>query len=131
MRIAVSTELDGVADDEVIQTCLDLSQALCELYLRTHPHTPPLYASGVVYRREPRSITARGPEDFATVPLMLRRGWGDCDDLAPWRAAELTLWGYPARATVVRVRNGWHVVVTAPDGSTVDDPSAQLGMYGV
>lgn len=131
MRIAISTELDGVADDQVIQVCLDASQALCALYLATHPHTPWLYASGVVYRREPRSITKRGPEDFATVPLMLRRGWGDCDDLAPWRAAELEVrCGLPARATVRRVRGGWHVVVECLDGST-DDPSARLGMYGV
>jgi hypothetical protein len=56
---------------------------------------PPLYKSGVRYEPEPRwarLIDSRGRylqfEDFATALDVLNRGWGDCDDLAPWICAE-------------------------------------------
>lgn len=50
---------------------------------------PPLYDSGVLYEREP------GPyEEFADVLTVLRRGWGDCDDLVAWRCAELREQGH-------------------------------------
>lgn len=44
---------------------------------------PPLYASGVTYAEEV------GDEEFADALTCYRRGLGDCDDLAPWRCAEL------------------------------------------
>ncbi len=46
---------------------------------------PLLYKSGVEYEREPWT----DHEEFADAATVLRRGWGDCDDLAAWRAAEL------------------------------------------
>ncbi len=47
---------------------------------------PRLYESGVEYEREP---WAKGLEEFADIVTMLRRGWGDCDDLCAARVAEL------------------------------------------
>jgi len=96
-------------------------------YLRAHPETPPLYEAGVVYRPE-----ERGQEVWQTIPFMLRRGYGDCEDLASWRIAEL------------RVRDGihavprltwrprphgrlYHITVALPDGR-FEDPSRVLGM---
>lgn len=46
---------------------------------------PLLYNSGVEYEREPWSTH----EEFADMATVFRRGWGDCDDLAAWRTAEL------------------------------------------
>lgn len=82
---------------------------------------PPLYRSGVRYRRQP-------PERFLTWPRVLARGYGDCDQLAAWRAAELQEMGIAARAVPRRVRAGlMHVVVVWPNGR-VEDPSRKLGM---
>lgn len=47
---------------------------------------PPLYRSGVVYRREPRRSRF---DRFDDVEIVLQRGHGDCEDLAAWRIAEL------------------------------------------
>lgn len=47
---------------------------------------PPLYESGIVYCREP---WAGRIEEFADCATVLRRGWGDCDDLCAYRLAEL------------------------------------------
>lgn len=110
---------------------LNLSQSINRKWLRAHPEAPSIYVSGVVYRREPRQLTRRGAEDFATIPVCLRRGWGDCDDLAPWRAAEIEVReDVPAIAWLQPTRRGWHVVVVRGDG-TVEDPSELLGMRGV
>lgn len=81
-----------------------------------HHDVPPLYESGVRYQRDAR-------EAFDTLPHVLERGFGDCEDLATWRAAEIP----DARAVPVPVSTGWHVVVQLPDGS-IEDPSAALGM---
>lgn len=106
---------------------------------------PPLYASGVVYREE-----APGHEDWPDVPKVIAAGWGDCEDLAAWRAAELRVagiecepvikwqWvpremmiaqGYPA--SKLPDRGVWmvHCCVRFPDGH-VEDPSKILGMGG-
>lgn len=101
--------------------------ALNVSWLRAHPRVPRLYASGVRYGREPRGIR----EDFATLPVVLSRGWGDCDDLAPALSAELVVRdGVDARPLVVQVRPGlWHCVVELPDGRRLD-PSRRLGMGG-
>lgn len=53
---------------------------------------PLLYESGVEYDREP---WAGKFEEFADILTVLRRGWGDCDDLAAWRVAELREIGEP------------------------------------
>lgn len=85
---------------------------------------PPLYESGVRYRREPR-----GRERWQLAPTTASLGYGDCEDLATWRAAELRLdHGIPAYAAVYRAGPRLlHVVVRFPDGS-IEDPSRILGM---
>lgn len=83
----------------------------------------PLYESAVKYRRE-------SPDIWSPPSRVLARGYGDCEDLACWRAAELQLAGVPARAEARRAsRRMWHVIVRHPDG-TEEDPSKQLGMKG-
>lgn len=96
-------------------------------YIRTHT-CPRIYDSGVRYQEEPAGTT----EEFAAIPVILSRGWGDCDDLAPWRVAELREQGEDARIRIQwkQLPQGklYHIVVRREDGS-VEDPSALLGMY--
>lgn len=86
-----------------------------------HP-IPQLYESGVRYRREPVDV-------WRHVGIILREGWGDCEDLAGWRAAELRRDG-ETEAAAVTYKSGpgrYHVVVRRADG-TIEDPSRKLGM---
>ena len=71
-----------------------------------------------------------GQEHFDHAGLVMRRGWGDCDDLGPWHAAGLRVTGEDPGAHAVVRRSGpkrWHVVVRRSDG-TIDDPSIEAGM---
>lgn len=71
-----------------------------------------------------------GQEHFDHAALVLQRGHGDCDDLAPWEAASLRATGADrgARAVVKQVGpKRWHAVVRKSDGRIID-PSAAAGM---
>lgn len=101
--------------------------------LRESPELPKLYASGVRWKREP---TPPPPlhrvEQFDDPLLCIARGWGDCDDLAPWRSAELAIecgqeWRYVPFA--IPTPAGAHIVVYDRNtGRIFEDPSALLGM---
>lgn len=87
------------------------------------PALPQLYESGVVYKNEPRDVW-RHAGDVAA------EGWGDCEDLSAWRAAELRVSGDDPDARVAVYKSGpsrYHAVVARGDG-TVEDPSRVLGM---
>lgn len=74
-----------------------------------------------------------GDEHFDLGSTVLRRGWGDCDDLAPWHAASLRASGEdPEAFAFVRPSgpNRWHAIVQRSDGS-IDDPSKAAGMGSV
>ena len=110
-----------------IKAILDAQVKIDQMYLRLHK-CPPLYKSGVRYREEPDN----GVEEFACVPIILHRGWGDCDDLAPWRCAELREAGEKAKIRIQWKRQGsgrklFHIVVRRADGK-IEDPSLILGM---
>lgn len=75
-----------------------------------------------------------GREDWDPAAVFMPRGWGDCEDLACKRAADLRRAGETsARADTYRSRirpDGsavWHAIVVRGDG-TLEDPSALLGM---
>lgn len=102
-------------------------------YLRHHPETPLLYQSGVRYEEEPI-----GQEDWQDIPTTLELGYGDCEDLCCWRAAEYHVrFGVPAWPTFVwrHKPNGgllYHIQVRIPGKNgapdSVEDPSRRLGM---
>lgn len=72
----------------------------------------------------------RDGEHFDLASTVARRGWGDCDDLAPWLAAELRMRGIDPGARAVVKRSGpkrWHAVVHTADGDELD-PSIAAGM---
>lgn len=73
-----------------------------------------------------------GQEHFDHAGLVMERGHGDCDDLAPWHAASLRVTGEDPGARAVVKRSGpkmWHAIVQRSDG-TFDDPSLAAGMPG-
>lgn len=107
------------------------------IYLRSHPKTPRIYKSGVVYRRE------NAPEIWKDIPTILEDGWDDCEGLAAWLAAELRVYGAKTKAgkqvavpcAMVRlIRQGrkafWHAVVIDKRSGKKWDPSKVLGMRG-
>lgn len=108
-------------------------------WLQAHPETPDLYHAGVSYKPERRRQNAGGRvseygEEWQTIPWVIYRGYGDCEDLGSWRAAELRQ-KYKIKATpyikMRRMPDGFwraHVVVRWPNGQ-LEDPSAKLGMY--
>jgi len=86
---------------------------------------PTLYTSGVRYQRE------RDTEDWLPPSSVMAAGWGDCEDLASWRTAELRVSGEDPTARAIVIRSGprtWHAVVERENGAYIEDPSAVLGM---
>ncbi len=128
----------GFEDDSDPEVVAEIVTALCDalvladcLWLEGTPETPPLYDSGVVYRRE----TTR--ENFWDIPKVLRHGYADCEDLASWRCAELIVregveayplvtWQYYRPRIRGAYRVEYHVRVATPFG--IEDPSMILGM---
>lgn len=109
-------------------------------WLQAHPETPDLYKAGVSYKPERRRINpvtgkpSEYGEEWQTIPWVIYRGYGDCEDLGAWRSAELRA-KYKVKATpfikMRRMSDGFwraHVVVRWPNGQ-IEDPSAKLGMY--
>lgn len=69
-------------------------------------------------------------EHFDLADQVLQRGWGDCDDLAPWLTGSLLASGDDpgARSRVYKTgKNRWHVVTETSDGKILD-PSRWAGM---
>jgi hypothetical protein len=82
---------------------------------------PPLYESGVRFRREPI-----GSERWLHALRLLAARKGDCEDVTGYRVAELQLGGVPAVAEVLELAPGkYHAVVLLPDGG-MEDPSQIL-----
>lgn len=125
------TPADIKRGEVALQAYLDALYAINCQYLKDYPSTPGIYQAGVRYQREPL-----GFEKWKTIPIVRRDGHGDCEDLAAWRAAELTVkHGIPARPKWVLQPTGgtgirlYHIIVQFPNGTT-DDPSKRLGMKG-
>lgn len=125
----------GLAIRPILEACV-LNDML---YLALHKNVPALYASGVRYENEPHWTFQGEPvEEFAAIPIVMGRGWGDCDDLAPWRCAELRVksrenakiriqWQRQKLPGGKLGRKYFHIVVRRAD-NTIEDPSAKLGM---
>lgn len=106
-----------------------LSLCLAEInfeYLQANPDTPYLYATRVKYRDD----SHRKYDEWCDIPKVLARGFGDCDDLAAWRIAELWKLGIYAMPKAESVYRGnsvtYHILVMTNAG--FEDPSKFLGM---
>ncbi len=84
---------------------------------------PTLYEAGVRYRNEPKDVWKHAVDVGSD-------GYGDCEDLAAYRAAELRHTGEDPGAYVTTYQsapNRYHAVV-ARTGGALEDPSRVLGM---
>lgn len=87
------------------------------------PPDPRETAPRVKYKLEPP-----GEEDWKLPHNVIRDGWGDCEDLAGWRAAGLRFTGEDGAARVKVVKTGenkLHAVVERSDG-TLDDVCKEM-----
>jgi hypothetical protein len=86
-----------------------------------------LTGPGVRWQPEPP-----GAEHFDHAQIVSARGWGDCDDLAPWHAASLRATGEDKGAKAIVIKSGpqrWHAIVERSNGKTkYEDPSEAAGM---
>lgn len=86
-------------------------------------------AARVEYRPEPE-----GEEEWPDITRIYPRGWGDCEDLAAARLAEVWHSGESGAEPYIRWRvqpDGrycFHALLKRANG-TIEDPSEQLGMY--
>lgn len=128
MSIRMPYVIVGIAlNESEIQEAIDAVTRINVGQLRAGG-IPRIYESGVVYEREAKGPPMPGVERFQTARDVHLLGHGDCDGLAPWRAAECIVDGdRRARAVVVPSSVGYHVIVRRGDGTT-EDPSAELGM---
>jgi hypothetical protein len=123
--------LDSLKSDRARERCIEyllVALAQCNLeFLKANHFTPPLYKSGVTYCGD------MGPDDpWKDIPQVLKDGCGDCDDLVPWRLAELWLRGVQASPVAHLETDSegnalFHVTIATPSGDT-EDPSIMLGM---
>lgn len=130
IRLAVPGDLNRDEIEASINAALESVTAANEGLLRRGKAPPFAHAlrSGVRWRPEPP-----GDEHFDLASTVARRRWGDCDDLAPYHAADLRVRGVDPEAFAFVRPSGpgrWHAVVQRSSGK-VDDPSKAAGMGGV
>ena len=128
MRIVVAVP-EAHVSKPVLDGALEAVTRLNEQMLRNGetPTASSLIKQGAKWKPEPP-----GDERFDHGALIAKRGFGDCDDWAPLRAAELRVSGKDPEAKAIVYRSGgkrWHAVVERGDGS-IDDPSLAAGMPG-
>ena len=123
----------GTPTVQKLRICVDMMVALNVEFLKrvkSSKRIPPLYVSGVRYRRESPPVTGERVERFALIPVVLQLRFGDCEDLAAWRVAELRMQGERATPWIIRPHpRMFHVQVRRGNG-VIEDPSKQLGMRG-
>lgn len=85
---------------------------------------PPLYESGVRFRKDP--YQGSGVENFKLPNEVFRDGWGDCDRLVIYRIWELLVGGENATCRSEWVGGGVHVLVRRAN-KQLEDPSIILG----
>lgn len=93
------------------------------LVLDKDPRIPPIYYAGVRWRPIPHNNWRRADQ-------IAGEGWGDCEGLSAWRAAELRRSGEDPAARVGCYHTGpkkYHAIVIRGDDS-IEDPSVWLGM---
>jgi hypothetical protein len=132
MRIRIAVPDEHVSA-EVIDPVLEAVTRLNESMIRSGqtPTASELVKLGAVWRPE-----NMGDEHFDHGATIASRGWGDCDDWAPLRAAEMRASGEDPGAVARVVPSGpstYHAIVQRSDGTDLrgpEDISVQAGMRG-
>ena len=128
---------NGQAD---IDFALEMATAIALRQLKQNPWIPRLYQSGVRWKRDvcrARDIPGACERFLSPLDVLKEGKRGDCDDLAPWRAAERMLHMGDKKARAISVRSpgvGYHVLVRKGprfrSKGEYEDPSKVLGMGG-
>lgn len=136
VRVGLRKGIPGLNRHQSEKALLWLLEALVETNryeLRTTringSKIPLLYKSGVRYARE------EGTEIWKDCVSVLGDGFGDCEDLASWRVAELRNNHKQAKPYIrytVDPSNGMYIyhVMVMRSGGKIEDPSRILGMTG-
>lgn len=125
MRIQVT--IPGEPNAETLGIALEAATRLAQHDIASG-EIPPIedaIKSGIAWQEEPP-----GQESFDKPSTVLERGWGDCDDLAPWLAAEMRETDFDPGASAIAIPSGpntWHAIVKGSDGEHYD-PSVWAGM---
>jgi hypothetical protein len=127
IRLAIPNELDDHERRDALNAALECTTRVDEALIRKGkvPTAAEAIRQGVRWQPEPP-----GDEHFDIGTTVMRRRWGDCDDLAPLHAASLRASGRDPGARAVVSRSGpnrWHAWVLRSDGSK-EDPSIAAGM---
>lgn len=133
MRIRLAVPPDLTPDEQRVALDAALASVMASAQPAIERGKVPLFARAVRDGRVRWRPEPPGDEHFDLPQTVLRRGWGDCDDLAPWHAASLRAAGADPGATPIVRRSGpnrWHAVVRRSDGS-IDDPSVTAGMRSI
>ena len=107
----------------VVDAMLEGFVRACQVIVESGLAPPDPAETNVRYQLE-----GKGEEDWKLPQNVMRDGWGDCEDLAAWRAAGLRSTGEDPGARCVVTETGphkLHAVVQRSDGS-IDDPSREL-----
>jgi len=126
MRIRVALP-DAVVNEKTLGAALELS-TLANQGLASRGQLPSIFEAlkKKAFRWKPENFS--DGEHFDLAPTVLARGWGDCDDIAPWLCAELRRQGHECRPIAYKSGDQtWHAVVEMADG-TILDPSQWAGM---
>lgn len=133
MRIRLAVPPDLTPDEQRVALDAALASVMASAQPAIERGKVPLFARAVRDGRVRWRPEPPGDEHFDLPQTVLRRGWGDCDDLAPWHAASLRATGADPGARPIVRRSGpnrWHAVVRRSDGA-IDDPSVSAGMRSV
>lgn len=127
MRIRLAIP-DHLVTPEALEAALEATALASEqaIVRGEAPGVTEAISKGVKWRPEPFT----DGEHFDLPEQVLARGWGDCDDLAPWLAGQLRASGQDPGAVPRVYQSGpgrWHVVVETSDGQILD-PSKWAGM---
>lgn len=129
MRIKLAIP-DRHVTPEALEAVLEATMLANESAIRSGevPALSDALSRGLKWKPEPFT----DGEHFDMAEQVATRGWGDCDDLAPWLAGELRASGDDEGARPRVYKTGpdrWHVVVQTSDNKILD-PSKWAGMKG-
>ncbi len=127
MRIRLAIP-DRLVTPEALEAALEATTLANEQAIKRGevPLITDAISDGVRWKPEPYL----DGEHFDLAHHVAERGWGDCDDLAPWLAGELRATGEDPGARSRVYKSGpdrWHVVTETSDGEILD-PSKWAGM---
>ena len=130
-RILQSVPLARLRDDRARERCIEYQLTASALiqreFLLANPRTPSIFNAGVRYIDD----TGAPLDEWRSIPEIIAHRGGDCDDLVPWRMAELMIAGVTpqAMARIQQARDGrvvFHALLRY--GPNTEDICRRLGM---